>query len=85
MNRTKKEVISVLQQFLIDNDMTVKALASDLKVSKQTVYRWLDGTRSPSNRHYAQLDSLMKDYEPQWVIDMDETKLKEYLWNKEKE
>lgn len=80
MNRTKKEVISVLQQFLIDNDMTVKALASDLKVSKQTVYRWLDGTRSPSNRHYAQLDSLMKDYEPHWVIDMDEKELAAYIF-----
>ena len=85
MKRTKKEVISVLQQFLIDNDMAVKALASDLKVSKQTVYRWLDGTRRPSNRHYAQLDSLMRDYDPEWVIDMDETELKEYLCNKEKE
>jgi len=85
MKRTKKQVVELIQQFLIDKEMTVQQLAALLGVCKQSVYRWMDGSRNISTRHYTYLEAIMRDYEPHWVIDMDETKLKEYLWNKEKE
>lgn len=81
MKRTKKQVVELIQQFLIDREMTVQQLAALLGVCKQSVYRWMDGSRNISTRHYTHLEALMRDYEPQWVIDMDETELASHLFN----
>lgn len=77
MNRSKKEVVDLIQRFLIDKNMTVADLAKILNVSKSSVYRWIDGSRGISNRHYMALDCLMRGYEPKWVIDMTVEELEE--------
>lgn len=79
MNRSKKEVVDLIQRFLIDKDMSVEDLAKILNVSKSSVYRWMDGSRGISNRHYVALDCLMKDYEPKWVIDMTVEEMEEHF------
>lgn len=80
MKRTKKQTTELIQQFLIDKEMSVEQLAAILGVCKQSVYRWMDGSRNISTRHYIQLETLMMDYEPHWVIDMDEKELAAYIF-----
>ena len=70
MNKTKEQMPDLIQRFLIDKNMSVAELATILGVGKSSVYRWMDGSRGISNRHFIQLLGLMRDYEPQWVIDM---------------
>lgn len=70
MRRTKEQVVSLIQQFLIDRNMSVEELATILKVHRGSIYRWMDGSRGISTRHYIQLECLMRGYEPHWTIDM---------------
>lgn len=79
MKKTKEQIKNLIQRFLIDKNMSVADLARILGVGKSSVYKWMDGSRGISQRHYIQLEALMRDYEPKWVIDMTVEELEEHF------
>ena len=56
-----KTISNAILDYLIENDTTVSDLAAILKVSRGTIYNWMDG-KPITKTNYAKLYRIIKDY-----------------------
>ena len=51
-----------LGRVCIDNDVSVTEMASQLGVSRQTIYNWFVGFHEPNNEITAYIEALISEY-----------------------
>ena len=56
-----KAISRAIIDYLIDNEITVSKLASILKVSRVSIYNWMDG-KPITKLNYEKLKEILKDY-----------------------
>ena len=56
-----KAISHAILDYLIENDTTVSELSAILKVSRGTIYNWMDG-KPITKTNYEKLYRLIKDY-----------------------
>lgn len=80
--RSKEEIQKTIIYYLIDNDMTVSALANQINASRTSIYRWMNGKTVIGNKHYLRLLKLFDGYSPsKWILEMNENEIENYMFS----